>query len=50
MSLAPALGASATLCISAEGAQLLVETPSGTVRAVEYDTEVDEGAFELPEA
>lgn len=44
----PALGEEATLCVSPEGAQLLVATPSGTLRAVEYTTEIPADAFALP--
>lgn len=46
----PALGSTGTLCTSAEGARLLTETPSGTLRAIEYSTTVDDGAFALPDA
>lgn len=44
----PALGASSTLCLSPEGAQLLTEVPTGTLRAVEYRTEIPADAFALP--
>lgn len=43
-----ALGESATLCVTDIGAVLLAETPSGAVTAVEYATDVDDEAFELP--
>jgi hypothetical protein len=44
----PSLGASATLCLSAEGVPLLVEVPTGSVNAVDYSTDVPEDAFDLP--
>lgn len=44
----PALGAEATICLSPEGAQLLVDTPSGTLRAVAYAPVVPDDAFALP--
>jgi hypothetical protein len=44
----PALGAEATLCLSAEGARLLTEVPSGTLRATAYETTVADDAFDLP--
>jgi len=44
----PTLGASATLCLSAEGVPLLVQTPTGSVTAVEYSTTVPDNAFDLP--
>jgi hypothetical protein len=44
----PSLGGAGTLCTSPEGARLLTETPSGTLRAVEYTTTVDDDAFALP--
>ena len=44
----PGLGASATMCLSDEGAQLLTEVPSGTLRAIEYRTEIAADAFHLP--
>jgi hypothetical protein len=46
----PALGGTGTLCTSAEGARLLTETPSGTLRAVEYTTSVEDDAFVPPDA
>lgn len=45
----PDLGATGTLCTSPEGARLLTETPSGTLRAVEYATDVADDAFALPD-
>ena len=42
------LGESATLCVSAEGARLLTEVPSGTLRAVAYEATVPDDAFTLP--
>lgn len=44
----PDLGGTGTLCTSPEGARLLTETPSGTLRAVEYTTTVAEDAFVPP--
>jgi hypothetical protein len=44
----PALGAAATLCLSAEGAQLLVAVPSGTIEASDYTTTLPPDAFDLP--
>jgi hypothetical protein len=44
----PSLGEAATLCLSPEGAQLLVDSPSGTIRAVEYSPEVADDAFVPP--
>lgn len=44
----PTLGAEGTLCVSAEGARLLSEVPSGSLRATEYDTEIPDEAFRLP--
>lgn len=44
----PALGTEATLCLSPEGARLLTEVPSGTLRATAYTTDLPEDAFELP--
>lgn len=44
----PSLGGSGTLCISAEGAMVLVETPSQTIRAIGYSTDVADDAFALP--
>jgi hypothetical protein len=42
------LGASATLCLSPEGAVLLVDTPSGTITATAYSTTIPGDAFVLP--
>jgi len=42
------LGASATLCLSPEGAVLLVETPSGSITATSYTTTIPNDAFTLP--
>ncbi|MEY2463032.1 MAG: hypothetical protein QOH64_1170 [Acidimicrobiaceae bacterium] len=41
-------GATATLCLSAEGAQLLAETPTGRFEAKEYTTTIPTDAFDLP--
>jgi hypothetical protein len=46
----PSLGSTGTLCTSPEGARLLTETPTGTLRAVAYTTTVDDGAFDPPAA
>jgi hypothetical protein len=43
-----ALGASATLCISPEGAILRVEVPSGTIAATAYTTTIPDDGFRLP--
>jgi hypothetical protein len=42
------LGAKGTLCISAEGVPLLVETPAAWLRALRYTTAVDGEVFEPP--
>jgi hypothetical protein len=42
------LGASATLCLSPEGAVMLVETPSGSITATAYSTTIPNDAFTLP--
>jgi hypothetical protein len=42
------LGASGTLCLSPEGAIVLIETPAGTVTATEYTTTIPADAFNLP--
>lgn len=44
----PSLGASATLCLSLEGAVVLVEVPSGSVTATAYTTTIPADAFTLP--
>jgi hypothetical protein len=44
----PSLGASATLCLSPEGAVLAVEVPSGSITAKEYSTTIPGDAFTLP--
>jgi hypothetical protein len=44
----PSLGATATLCLSAEGVPLLIETPTGSLTAVEYATSVADDTFDLP--
>jgi hypothetical protein len=44
----PSLGASATLCLSPEGAVLAVEVPSGSITAREYTTTIPGEAFTLP--
>jgi hypothetical protein len=44
------LGATATLCLSPEGAILLVETPSGSLTATSYSTTIPDDAFKLPAA
>jgi hypothetical protein len=44
----PTLGASAKLCVSPEGAIVLVEVPSGSITATEYTTTIASNAFELP--
>lgn len=41
-------GAKGTLCVSAEGVPLLVETPNASLRALRYTTSVDDERFELP--
>lgn len=43
-----ALGDDGALCVADTGAILLVERPTGTLRALEYGTEVDDAAFDLP--
>lgn len=45
----PTLGATATLCVSPEGAQLLTEVATGTLRAIEYSTDVPADAFDRPD-
>ena len=42
------LGASATLCLSPEGAMLLVDVPSGSITATAYTTTIPADAFTLP--
>jgi hypothetical protein len=42
------LGAAATLCLSPEGAVVLVEVPSGSIRATTYSTVIPNDAFTLP--
>lgn len=42
------LGASATLCLSPEGAVVLVDTPSGVVTVTAYTTTIPADAFTLP--
>jgi hypothetical protein len=42
------LGASATLCLSPEGAVVLVEVPSGSITATAYSTTIPADAFMLP--
>src|SRR5205085_3116146 len=42
------LGATGTLCLSSEGAVLLIETPSGSVSATQYTTTIPSDAFTLP--
>lgn len=42
------LGAKGTLCISAEGVPLLVETPAASLRALKYTTRVPGDAFDAP--
>jgi hypothetical protein len=44
----PSLGASATLCLSPEGAVVLVEVPSGSITATAYTTAIPGDAFTLP--
>jgi len=44
----PSLGASATLCLSAEGATLRAETAAGTLNASSYSTDIPVDAFSLP--
>lgn len=44
------LGAKGTLCISAEGVPLLVETPAASLRALTYRTDVPGDAFDPPAA
>ncbi len=44
----PSLGASATLCLSAEGVPLDIEVPTGSLHAVAYASTVDDGVFALP--
>lgn len=44
----PSLGASATLCLSPEGAILHAETPAGTLTASAYTTSIPEGVLQLP--
>jgi hypothetical protein len=44
----PTLAASATLCLSNEGAELLGETPNGRFEAKEYTTTIAADAFDLP--
>ena len=44
----PSLGASATLCLSAEGAVLRAETGTGTLSASSYTTDIPADAFALP--
>ena len=42
------LGASATLCLSPEGAVVLVDVPSGSITATAYSTTIPGDAFTLP--
>jgi hypothetical protein len=42
------LGAAATLCLSPEGVVVLVEVPSGSIRATTYSTVIPNDAFTLP--
>jgi hypothetical protein len=42
------LGASGTLCVSPEGAVLLVDVPTGKLTATDYSTSVATDAFHLP--
>jgi hypothetical protein len=44
----PSLGASATLCLSPEGAVVLVDVPSGSIKATAYSTTIPADAFTLP--
>jgi hypothetical protein len=44
----PTLGASARLCVSPEGAIVLVEVPSGSITATAYTTTIPADAFDLP--
>ncbi len=44
----PTLGRSATLCLSAEGAQLLVEVPRGRLEATAYRTDLPAGSLDPP--
>jgi hypothetical protein len=46
----PSLGASATLCLSPEGAILHAEVPSGTLTASSYTTAIPDDALALPAA
>lgn len=46
----PELGASGTICASPEGAILLVDQGRERLEAVEYATDVDDGAFVRPDA
>ena len=47
---APELGASGTICASAEGAVLLVDQGSERLEATEYSTDVGDNAFVRPDA
>ncbi|MBA2282560.1 MAG: hypothetical protein H0W25_15220 [Acidimicrobiia bacterium] len=42
------LGGLGELCLAADGAILAVDTPTGTLRAVEHSPDVADDAFELP--
>ncbi|MEY2459051.1 MAG: hypothetical protein QOG30_881 [Acidimicrobiaceae bacterium] len=44
----PSLGASATLCVSPEGAVMLVDVPAGSTKATAYSTTIPSDAFTLP--
>lgn len=44
----PSLGASATLCLSSQGAVLRAETATGTLAASSYTTDIPGDAFALP--
>jgi hypothetical protein len=44
----PSLGAAATMCLSPEGAVVLVEVPAGAVAATTYTTTIPDDAFTLP--
>ncbi|HEV3226534.1 MAG TPA: hypothetical protein VGZ52_06860 [Acidimicrobiales bacterium] len=44
----PPLGASATLCLSHEGAILLAQVPTGALTATGYTTTIPDDAFTLP--
>lgn len=46
----PELGEAGTLCVSPDGVMLRIDSGDTSLEAVEYSTDVDDDAFELPDA